>query len=279
MKPLYLSDLDGTLLKSDETLSAFTCRAIERLAEQGMLFSYATARSYNTAKKVTAPLGAVELPLIVYNGAFIRENKSGRILLSNYFENGAEKIIAELLANDIYPIVYSYIGGAERFSYLYEKCTQGARDFIKSRAGDSRDNPVRSEEQLYRGEVFYLTCIDSAEKLYPVYQKFRSEYRCLYQRDFYTGGQWLEIMPSGATKANAALRLKELLGCDRLVAFGDSENDADLFAAADACYAVENAVPVLKAAATGVIGSNDDDGVAKWLLKHFCAEQKAEGKF
>lgn len=103
MKTLYLSDLDGTLLKSDETLSAFTCRAIERLAEQGMLFSYATARSYNTAKKVTAPLGAVELPLIVYNGAFIRENKSGRILLSNYFENGAEKIIAELLQTIFIP--------------------------------------------------------------------------------------------------------------------------------------------------------------------------------
>lgn len=268
-KTLYISDLDGTLLKSDETLSDFTCRAIKDLTRRGMLFSYATARSYNTAKKVTAGLERAELPLIVYNGAFIRDSLTGSILLSNYFGGGEQEIISALLANNIYPIVYSRAGKAEKFSYIYEKCSPGAQDFIKSRSGDSRDNPVKSEKELYSGDIFYLACIDSAEKLYPVYERFRLQHRCLYQRDFYTGGQWLEIMPKGASKANAAVCLKEMLGCERLVAFGDSENDLDLFNIADERYAVENAVPELKAAATGVIGANDDNGVAKWLLENF----------
>ena len=50
MKTLYVSDLDGTLLRSDETLSTYTCDVINELVEKGMLFSYATARSYHTAQ-------------------------------------------------------------------------------------------------------------------------------------------------------------------------------------------------------------------------------------
>lgn len=38
-----------------------------------------------------------------------------------------------------------------------------------------------------------------------------------------------------------------------------------MFGIADECYAVENAVPELKACATGIIPGNDEDGVARWL--------------
>ena len=72
-------------------------------------------------------------------------------------------------------------------------------------------------------------------------------------------------MPKEASKSQAIIQLKTLLGCDRLVVFGDGINDLDMFRIADEAYAVENAVPELKAAATAVIGSNDEDGVAKWL--------------
>ena len=74
-----------------------------------------------------------------------------------------------------------------------------------------------------------------------------------------------ELLPAQATKANAALQLKEMLGCGHLVVFGDGRNDLSLFSVADECYAMNNAVPELKEIATGVIGSNNEDGVAKWL--------------
>ena len=67
------------------------------------------------------------------------------------------------------------------------------------------------------------------------------------------------------------MRLKEYLGCDRVVAFGDQNNDIDMFEVADEAYAVENAVEELKAVATGVIASTDDDGVA-----HFLRERLSE---
>ena len=59
--------------------------------------------------------------------------------------------------------------------------------------------------------------------------------------------------------------MKEILGCDHLVVFGDGRNDLSLSSVADESYAMSNAVPELKEIATAEIGSNNEDGVAKWL--------------
>ena len=75
-------------------------------------------------------------------------------------------------------------------------------------------------------------------------------------------------MPGKATKAQAIRTLKDMYGCDRVVSFGDAINDIPMFELSDECYAVENAVPELKSAATGIVGSNDGDGVAKWLREN-----------
>ena len=50
VKTLYVSDLDGTLLTSKEVTSEYTNRVINSLTDKGMIFSYATARSFITAK-------------------------------------------------------------------------------------------------------------------------------------------------------------------------------------------------------------------------------------
>ena len=51
LNTLYVSDLDGTLLRSNETISEYTSNIINSLIDRGMFFSYATARSLITAKK------------------------------------------------------------------------------------------------------------------------------------------------------------------------------------------------------------------------------------
>jgi hydroxymethylpyrimidine pyrophosphatase-like HAD family hydrolase len=79
-------------------------------------------------------------------------------------------------------------------------------------------------------------------------------------------------MPKAASKANAVLKLKELGHYDRIFSYGDAINDIPMFPISDECYAVENAVPTLKRMATGVIASNNRDGVAKWLLKNCLPE-------
>ncbi len=245
-------------------MSRFTCDTVNDLVEAGMLFSYATARSQVTARKVTKGLEA-RIPLIVYNGAFVIDNVTGERMLSNFFGGAEQDVLDDLLAHDIFPIVYSFIDGIERFSYVEGKSGRGVMDFVTTRDGDPRQHPVKTAQELYRGEIFYISCIDEPEKLLPMQQKYRNQFHTVYQTDVYSGDQWLEIMPMAASKSNAIRQLKSLLNCDRLVVFGDGQNDLDMFHLADESYAVQNAVEDLKSAATAVIDSNDNDGVAKYL--------------
>lgn len=273
MKTLYVSDLDGTLLRSNEKTSDYTNDVINKLTEQGMIFSYATARSFVTAKKVAEGI-QVSLPLIIYNGAFILDNMTNKMLMANYFDSDIHAVMEKLFENDIYPLVYSYIDNIEKFSYIPEKCTRGMKEFLDARKGDLRHRPVNTVEELLIGDKFYLSCIDEPEKLKPLYEKYKDQYHLIYQRDIYSKEQWLELLPKAASKANAALQLKELLQCDKLVVFGDGKNDIDMFQAADECYAVENAVDELKQIATDIIDGNNEDGVAKWLEKNAGYQKK-----
>ena len=270
MRTLYVSDLDGTLLRSDERTSEYTNQVINQLTSRGILFSYATARSYLTATKVTKGLNA-KIPVITYNGAVILQNDTYEIIARNAFSGkDKEDILNMLLDHDIYPIVYSYISGEEKFSYHVKKCNRATTEFLATRKGDVRENPVDLERELGFGDVFYFTCIDEYEKLEPLYIRFKEKYHCIFQKDIYSGEQWLEIIPKTVSKANAILQLKEYLGIEYIVAFGDGKNDMEMFEIADESYAVENAVDELKNIATGIIGSNDSDSVARWLYDKFC---------
>ena len=268
LNTLYVSDLDGTLLRNNEITSEYTNGVINSLTDKGMIFSYATARSLITAKKVTKGLTA-KIPLIVYNGAFVIDNISEKILIENYFDNAVDSLLEDLFDNEVYPIVYAYINDEEKFSFVPELCTKGMDSFISSRSGDSRTNAVKTVNDLKLGNIFYITCIDEPQKLESLYEKYKNNYHCVYQEDIYSKEQWLEIMPKETSKSNAIKQLQTLMNCERLVVFGDGKNDIDMFQLDDEGYAVQNAHDDLKKYATAIILSNDDDGVAKWLEQNY----------
>lgn len=263
-KTLYLSDLDGTLLRSNMRMSEYSLNTINRLIDSGVMFSYATARSMYTAMPAVNGL-LPKIPLIVYNGAFIVDSQTGKSVRENLFlEDDAQRIYSALSAADISPIVYSVTDGRERYSYYQDKINDITMDFVSKR-NDERKKVLRGGDDILSGDKFYFTCIDEKDKLTAVYNKMKTEFNCVFQADIYSGDYMLEIMPKAATKAHGAAQLKELCGCDKIVCFGDAANDIPMFKIADECYAVENADDELKELATGVIGGNDDDGVAKWL--------------
>lgn len=268
-KTLYVTDLDGTLLSSGQFVSPKSCEIINGLTERDMIFSYATARSLITAEKVTAGL-AVNVPVIVNNGAFIVDSRSGEKIVKNVFSREqAEDIYVTLRNFGIDPLVYSVIDNVEKFSYVPQRLTRSMADFLGTRKGDPRHRPLSGESGMLDGEPFNFACMDEAGTMSEAHEELKKRYYCVYGRDIYSGDQWLEILPGGATKANAVLQLKKLCGCEKIVAFGDGINDMSMFRAADECYAVENAAPGLKALSDGIIGSNDEDSVAKFLLERY----------
>lgn len=270
-KTLYVSDLDGTLLNENDGLSDFTLRTINSLLGRGMRFTYATARSLSSAGMVTRGL-AIQAPVAVYNGTFIRDPKTGDEIASASFSADERRQIVDFLrVSGIHHLIYAFLDGSERVSYTKGKVNEGMRRYLDLRRGDRRMREVASDDELYGGDIFYVTCIGTREELAPVYTRFHGDpgYTCTIQQELYREEYWCEIMPRFATKAHAVRRLKELLGCERVVVFGDAVNDIPMFRAADESYAVENAVEELKACATALIPSNDSDGVAKFLLERY----------
>jgi HAD superfamily hydrolase (TIGR01484 family) len=234
-----------------------------------MPFTYATARSLVSASIAASGLN-LSMPVIAYNGAFIFE-PSGKILSSNVFsEEERQNVVDFLNTSGVYPLVYAFIDGKEKVSWMQGKENNGMLRYLSLRQGDRRLTPLTDINHLYRGNVFYVTCIGEKEELWPIYDRFKDDphYNCILQQELYREEYWCEIMPKAASKANAILRLKELGNYTKIVSFGDALNDIPMFSISDECYAVENAVKELKEMATDVIESNVNDGVAKWLLKH-----------
>lgn len=273
-KTLYVTDLDGTLLNKNDRINPKSIEIINSLVEKGMAFTYATARSLVSASVVTRGL-STNIPVIAYNGAFIFQPATGEILSREHFSREEMTYASDLIRTyEISPLVYAFIDGVEKVSWNPVRENDGVQRYLSLRKGDRRLRPVENNAQLYEGEIFYFTCIGTKEELMPLYEAIskNKQYRCTIQQELYRPEYFCEIMPAGATKANAIRKLKEIRGCDKVISFGDAINDLPMFEISDACYAVENAVEELKAAADGVIGSNENDGVAKWLLEHFASE-------
>ena len=280
MRTLYVTDLDGTLLNTKDKVSPESLRIINELVGRGMLFTYATARSLESASVVAEGL-KLAMPVIVYNGAFIMHPGSGEIISSLYFTEEEAGFVRRILEQTrISPLVYSFVQGRERVSWNAARENEGIKRYLSKRTGDRRLRPLEGADGLYDGDVFYYTCIGEKEELMPLYEILSGDrrFRCTIQQELYRPEYWCEIMPRKATKAEAIKTLKSLWDCYRVISFGDAVNDIPMFRLSDECYAVENAVPELKKAATGILDSNDRDGVAKWLRENAILSQKDCGR-
>lgn len=269
MKTLYLSDLDGTLLTPEQNLSPYAAKALRRLIRGGMLFSYATARSRITASIVTQGI-CPRLPAVYHNGIFLSQPATGRVVrFWGFTPREQQDLLNCLLSQGVCPIVYALAEGRERFSWLEPMAGENLRAFLATRPNDPRRTPLSTPEGYNQGSAYYFTCIQDRVPLLPLYRILRGRFYCIYGNDLYSGVPWLEILPKSASKATAALALKEWLGAEELVCFGDGINDLPLFEIAHRCYAVENACKELKEIATGLLPSNREDGVVRFLEKEW----------
>lgn len=265
-KTLYVTDLDGTLMRDDKSFSSETVNIINNLIGKDVLITYATSRSINSASVITKDIN-FQIPVITLNGTIIVNPLSKEQDIAMFSRETLEELYQRVKGFEIPVSVTSYTGGEEKKLYLAGRTNEGFDDYLESHAGDKRFCPVDTEEILYSGETCYFTFIADREELEPLYMQVKdgSRWVCNYQQDKYRKEYWLEISPVNATKAKAIQKLQKYYNCTHLVVFGDSLNDISMFNIADEAYATTNADERLKAIATGVIGSNNSGGVAEWL--------------
>ena len=266
---LYATDLDGTLLRSDMSISDETVNLINRMTSEGVLFTYATARSYSSASPLVKKLN-LSCPAVTFNGVFVIDPRTGRHIAENVFSAESLKIAVDFFNRlDLAPLVYSYINGRERVSYLADRM-EDVSGYVESRRGDKRLRPVKSRKELFEGTVFYFTLLNPKTDYAALDEVFSREngFAVNLMPDTYNKNEmWYEIFSRNASKAAALLQVLELTRADRLVCFGDNNNDISMIRAADVGVAVSNACPELKKAADIVIGSCEEGSVARFIAE------------
>lgn len=268
MTTLYISDLDGTLLNKNAQLTDNTIEIIGGLIERGVLFTIATARSLSSVE-ILKKLN-IQLPCVQLNGVlmydFPKKSYTGCTPIAT---SDAEKVISILRDFDRMSFVYKAdeeYGIHVEFERLSNQVEQNFFDVRK-------DNDYKSFGKVDRitvsesDKVIYFTMVDAYKRLKPIYEeicKIPGVKPTLYS-DNYSDLYFLEVFSSAATKAAGMRKIKEIVGADRVVAFGDNLNDLEMLKAADVGIAVADAAEKVKKEADLVIGNSFEDGVAEYL--------------
>lgn len=269
MKRLYITDLDGTLLSPEGSISAKTAAILNSLTAEGICFTFATARSVYSAKPITSALD-INVPCILMNGVSIYDLRADGYLANQYIPVSASEKVIEAFEREKAE-VFLYRFNDEVLTCYYTKVTTRVmQSFAEIRRKRYNKPYVQCADLLDAadGRTIYYTALDEHEKLLPVKNAIDSidgvDYA--FYEDTYTGKWFLEVFSAKASKSNGLRYLRERYGFDEVVAFGDNLNDLPMFSEADIKVAVGNARDEVKAAADYIIGTNDEDGVAEWLL-------------
>jgi len=270
MRTLYVSDLDGTLLGADQRLSDATRSIINDLVAEGMLFTVATGRSLPPTELVLRGLD-LRLPIICMNGGLIVDPLSREIVRQVSLDPArAEALVRGHVAHGLHPFVFTIDRYGEHHAYHLGIFNEVERRYVAARLalGDRRFRVVDDLASAFEDEVMTVVSIDSPERVDPVYDVFAGDpglYQVRSADDRAPEFWWLETLHVDANKGAGVRLLRERLGVDRVVCFGDQANDLPMFEEADEAYAVEGAVDGVRALATATIGSHRDDAVARYL--------------
>lgn len=270
-KHLFVSDLDGTLLNDNAKVSTESARIISNLSHNGALISIATARTPATVDILLAHTFTT-IPAIVITGAAMWNRVYRRYENVCLIETGAATAAIDACrAADLKPFIYTL--GKENILHVYHNGTPTPKEekFIYDRRGlplkKFHLNEPAGEKNRFESTVLILamgnveTVFSLAESLQAVEGLSISAYMDSYNRS--TG--IIEILGRNVSKASAVTHLKELTGATHLTVFGDNLNDLPMMAVADVAVATANAVDKVKEAADIVIGTNNEDSVARYI--------------
>lgn len=269
---LLAFDLDGTLLNREQRLSKYTCETLERLKAAGIAYTVATGRTHFAAKPCIADH---DFPLwqIFKNGVewwnpgdnsyrhcnFLTPDLISQTLLS-FEEHQVVPFIFCLDRNGAHKVYHAPLNG-QLSDYIANEL--GSHDQLSLHPIEELDGDavITNISALGRPELVESIVLASRE------HKHLTAYSGggIYNKDAY----WLDIHHSDACKGSSLMELKAEIGAERVIAFGDGDNDLTMFSMADESFATDNALDHIKEAASMVIGHHDEDGVARYLRERY----------
>jgi Cof subfamily protein (haloacid dehalogenase superfamily) len=255
---LVATDLDGTALRTDGTVSPRTAAAFAKVEEFGAMLVFVTGRPPRWMGGVADTLRHRGVAICA-NGALVYDLHSERIVESHLIDvQVLQEVVAQLRAN-VPELAFSveYEGG-----FAHESDFRlGSWD----RQATTGSLPIR--RTLTSRPCAKLLALHPEMGPDELHATVHGLVGHLVTATHSSGKGLIEMSARGVTKATALATLAERheIKASQVVAFGDMPNDLPMLSWAGTSYAVANAHPGVLAAVDHVTAANDDDGVARVL--------------
>jgi Cof subfamily protein (haloacid dehalogenase superfamily) len=268
---LVATDLDGTLLTPEETISTRTRTALERVQALGITVVLVTARPIHRARLIAKEAGVSGLA-IVSNGAITVDldqdpiNDPSAIL--EHITIKPEALLEFVLALRVRvpDVTFKLVSGLESYpetQYHQLACRDGN--------GTPQDEPTAIMDALEFAPIPATKLIARSEQHKPeALLEIARGLNITGLELTHSHAPFIEVAAAGITKARSLEKLCQSRGIPReaVVAFGDAPNDRLMLEWAGHGVAMQNAHASLLKIANEVTLSNLEDGVAVWLEKN-----------
>lgn len=264
---LLALDIDGTILDPDREIRETARKAIGEALRRGLRVVLCTGRRYRSALPIARSLG-LPGPIVVHNGALVKDTGDGRTLEATYLATSLQAEIRAVLRTHGAPLVY--VDGWPDEDLLTER-----RGSVHPHQAGYLDHygalcrHVADLDAAPRTDALMISVVADADAIGALHPRAlralgdRVRAHALQNPD--SGAHSLEILAPGTGKWAALSRIAAAEGISpqEIAAVGDDNNDVDLVGHAGLGIAMGNAVPDVRAVADLVVAGNDRDGVAE----------------
>jgi Cof subfamily protein (haloacid dehalogenase superfamily) len=252
-------DFDGTLLRTDGTISARTADTIRRVGDAGIRVMVVTGRPPRWLGPIAELLGN-RGTAIAANGALVVDLQSWEVLHSTHLDLATARTVIERL-RAAFPTATFGVERPDGFAHErgYPRGIRSSEHMPQVAYADTLDELLVTPPVKILARVADVDIDTAAAQAIELLDGSASVY--------FSGADLLEVAAADVSKAATLERIAGEWGiaADAVIAFGDMPNDISMLTWAGHAVAVANAHPTVHAVADTITASNDDDGVAQVL--------------
>jgi len=262
---LVATDLDGTLLRTDKTVNAWTRSVLDAVQERGVPVVPVTARQPMGLAPIAAACGLSGWAICV-NGALAQHLGTGEVAFEHLVPTRALEQLTSTAREALPGTVFATVRDRGATFGL----EPGYHDLV---GPDDHQPAIGSSVEMSVAEVVAEPALKLLARHPVLPARELADHLAGLGVDgahvTTSGADFVEMAAGGVTKASAVAALCQRLGVGQgeVVAFGDAPNDVEMLRWAGLSFAMERADDAAAAAATARCGDNDDDGVARTLME------------